>query len=625
MITKKNRSICGFIAAMLSTVLLSGAASVSAAETGTTPNFFFDQIVVTAQRYEKREIDTPAAASIYTYEDLKATGASNVQEALKFTAGLSYQAYGAGGTSLGNMSSKTLIRGSGSGTLVLINGTPLNIRGSYSLEDIPIDDVERVEIIKGGGSVLYGSEATAGVINIITKKERQNSVTISGGNFGQQDHNVSLQMDKLGLRYGYEKWKDIKNISSSGSDFKGTEKNNVSLSYNFDKNWSALYNYNHSEFGYESYGKKGKLDNYDITKNFLQFNYNDNHIKGNFYYNDRTRDKDTRSGKTLTDSEEKNHNYGFDFQKDWQRRNGKLLAGLTYQNENYESDDTSLPKMTRHNYSVYSQWEQALTKVNTVVLSARESWTGGAPMGLNYSNFSGQGQFIHKLNDNENIYASIGQSFKMPTLNQVNNTTSQKPDLKPQTGTHYELGWKKNSNNHKWRLAVFNYFVKDNISATSDNGTITYSNEDIRNTGIELTCDINGRHGWNYNWGVCYSNPENKPTGTTSMGKAAKGYWDRQYGRLQLTGGTTYQMDKWRVSLNATYLGQRVKSADNLAATPLKPYLLTSLNLNYSVDKNRDIFFTANNILDREDIITHSTTDYYATPFNYKLGYKVKF
>lgn len=187
MITKKKRSTYGFIAAMVSTVLLSGTASADEPETVTAPNFVFDQIVVTAQRYEKREIDTPAATSIYTYEDLKATGASNIQEALKFIAGLSYQAYGADGTSLGNMSSKTVIRGSGSGTLVLVNGTPLNIRGSYSLEDIPVDDVERVEIIKGGGSVLYGSEATAGVINIITKKERQNSVTVSGGNFGQQD------------------------------------------------------------------------------------------------------------------------------------------------------------------------------------------------------------------------------------------------------------------------------------------------------------------------------------------------------------------------------------------------------------------------------------------------------
>src|SRR5574344_1709324 len=104
-----------------------------------------------------------------------------LQAALKFGTGLYFQSQGTKGTSQGTMNSKIIIRGVEKGTLVLVDGVPLNQSGRYNLEDIPTDLVERVEIVRGGGSVLYGSEATGGVINIITKGKRENSVKTSFG------------------------------------------------------------------------------------------------------------------------------------------------------------------------------------------------------------------------------------------------------------------------------------------------------------------------------------------------------------------------------------------------------------------------------------------------------------
>ncbi len=131
--------------------------------------FTMDPVVVTALRHETSELNTPASISVYTKEQLAATGAASLIEALKYTEGMSYYSLGPGGQSYGGMTSKLVMRGVESGTLVLVNGIPVNLNGKYNLEDIPVSQVEKVEILKGAGSVLYGSEAFGGVINIITK------------------------------------------------------------------------------------------------------------------------------------------------------------------------------------------------------------------------------------------------------------------------------------------------------------------------------------------------------------------------------------------------------------------------------------------------------------------------
>ena len=70
-----------------------------------------------------------------------------------------------------------------------------------------------MEIIRGGGAVLYGSEATGGVINIITRGKRPNKIKTSFGNYEQQSHAISLQASKLGVSYAYDKIGNIDNIS----------------------------------------------------------------------------------------------------------------------------------------------------------------------------------------------------------------------------------------------------------------------------------------------------------------------------------------------------------------------------------------------------------------------------
>ena len=162
--------ICGTIVPVLF-----GGTSVYAEEKKTDADeslssFALEEMVVTAARYEKKDVDIAASTDVITREQLDSVGATNVYEALRFSTNLTVDGKAPGGAAFGSMTSKIAIRGSEKGTLVMMNGTPINFRGLYSIDSIPTDIVERIEIVRGGGAVLYGSEASGGVINIITKK-----------------------------------------------------------------------------------------------------------------------------------------------------------------------------------------------------------------------------------------------------------------------------------------------------------------------------------------------------------------------------------------------------------------------------------------------------------------------
>ena len=90
-------------------------------------------VTVTANRYEKRDVEVPASTQIISHEQLERTGQVNLQKALAFTEGTVYQQMGPGGVGLSTMTSKIIMRGMQDGTLVLVNGTPINWRGKYNL------------------------------------------------------------------------------------------------------------------------------------------------------------------------------------------------------------------------------------------------------------------------------------------------------------------------------------------------------------------------------------------------------------------------------------------------------------------------------------------------------------
>lgn len=611
-----------------------------------TEEFTLDPMVITATRSEKRDVDVPASTTILSTQDLKNTGAQNLQVALGRVPGLIYKTFAPGGGAMGTMANEIAIRGVSNGTLVMLNGTPMNLRGKYFLDAIPVESVERVEIVKGGGSVLYGSEAMGGVINIITKKEFSNSVSVGYGNYGQQKYSATVGAGDLNIGYTLEKWGDVDTISRSHdkgdkhTDMTGSEKRNLFLNYKLNDNLNFLYNYYETNVRYDTWfddaykdvPKGGALQQnreYVTKQNLVQLNYNDGSIKGNLYYNQNKLMADgftnyktsgSYSGKVY-DTDEKNRTYGADLQKEWKLNSkAQLILGGSYQNEFYDNYGTQLTD--RHIYSVYGQYDHKFDEKNEFIFGARETWTTAGYRDQNYDNFSMSGQYLYKLTENDSIYASVQQSFIMPTFSQMYGASEQaisNPDLKPQKGTNYEIGYKKVTDTHSWKAAIYHIDITDNITATweTDKSEYQYTNEDFKNTGVELSCDITGSNGFSYNWGVNYMDPKVKGT--------KKPYWDRKYGRWQLNGGITYTKDKWTSSLQGIYLAKRVETPSSSHSFKEKPYFLTSLTTTYNADKQNSFTLTIDNILDREDNLSHSGSEYYSTPFNFMLTYNYKF
>ena len=648
--------------AMLMTALILGSVqwggtAIHAAELNT---FALDEYVVTATRYEKKAVDVAASVEVFDQERLQATGATNLYEAMQYGTGIMVNQYGTGGSSMGNMTSKVAIRGNTNGTLVLVNGIPINIRGTYDLNDIPVENVERVEIVRGGGAVLYGSDATGGVINIITKKERQNFVKAGIGNYGQQEYVASVQADKLGFSYKYSKWGEVNDMGMRKSDGKfdrtweGPENNNFELTYKFNDNLSLMASHNESKYNYlTTIGKPGMRGAYtpandteqDVKRNNIQLAYEDDGFKATAYYLDRDREKNGKllsNGAFYNHDDEKSMNYGLDLQKSYELKDATLLVGASYQSENYKSEEESQAydkdenvngarafdstggNQSRDNYSVYLQYDKKLSEANSVVLSARESWTNNSPTGDEFDNFSGQVQFIHKLNDNESLYASAGQSFKMPTLYQ-NYKNDGASDLKPQEGTHYEIGWKKDiDDNRSLRVALFDYEVENNISASWNGSDFDYTNENIKNKGIELEYSMFANKGFGYNVSASYGNPE-----AQTIDDGFDYGWQKDNSQFEMKAGLTYRMDKWKAAMNAAYVngrhGYKAKS-EKVTEFDAKAYLLTNINVEYQAQKDLAFFATINNIFDRDDVVFYSdSAEYYCTPVNFLIGMKYSF
>lgn len=630
--------------ALITGTVLWGGNSVLAQEN--EQEFTLDPMVITATRTEKRDVDVPASTTILSNQDLKNTGAQNLQVALGRVPGLIYKTFSPGGGAMGTMANEIAIRGVSNGTLVMLNGTPMNLRGKYFLDAIPVENVERVEIVKGGAGVLYGSEAMGGVINIITKKEFTNSVSVGYGNYGQQKYSASVGTDKVNVGYNLEKWGNVDTISRSDdkglkhTDMTGSEKRNLYVDYKINDNWNFLYNYFETNVRYDTWfddaykevPKGGALQQnreYVTKQNLVQLLYQDDTLKANLYYNQNKLMANgftnyNTSGKfqgKIYDTDEKNRTYGADVQKEWQLNSkGSLVLGGSYQNEFY--DDYSSKVTDRHIYAVYGQYDHKFDDKNELIVGARETWTTGGYRDQNYDNFSMSGQYVHKLDDDDSLYANVTQSFIMPTFSQMYGASDKaiaNPDLKPQKGVSYEAGWKRVTDSHSWKAAVYHIDITDNISATwdTDKTEYQYTNEDFKNTGIELSCDIEGKNGWSYNWGVNYMDPKVKG--------AKKPYWDRKYGRVQLNGGITYSKDKWVSSLQGTYLAERVGTPSSSHSSHEKPYFLTSLTTTYNADKQNSFTLTMDNLLDREDNLSHSGSEYYSTPFNFMLTYNYKF
>lgn len=170
--------------------------------------FNLGQVVVTATKTERAIGDVPASVSVVTSEDIKNSTAHFADESLKSVAG----AYLKRSKFMDAVSSVTLRGFSDKArTLVMLDGQPLNDAYTSGVQwpSIPIDNIERIEVVKGPFSSLYGGNAMGGVINIITKTPKKREVVVKSGygtyhTFCSHLHYADKFLKNLGLYFSVD-------------------------------------------------------------------------------------------------------------------------------------------------------------------------------------------------------------------------------------------------------------------------------------------------------------------------------------------------------------------------------------------------------------------------------------
>ena len=609
-------------------------------------------INVTANRMVLLNLDTPAAMDVITDKDIMNSGAKNAFDAVNMVPGITSFSYGASGLEYGAMDSRVNIRGLERGSLILVNGVPMNLNGKGGLSSIPTGSIARIEVLKGAASALYGSDAMSGVVNVITKTpiKEGGSATIGVGNmgsqtykinygtprfligiergfFGKQDPSTPVRTDSVSHPRGYEYYTARDKGNSLGIFMSGKLSDKVTLNFSRFEGKSA-YAQLSTESNATNRNRHSTTYAYDDSKNNASLIYKDGNTTGTLFYNDRDLKGKNRNHSlpsyTSNDSNYIARQYGFDVQHEWDFRGGKdyLIAGVLGKRETYRT--TSGPVYAsphRHSLALYGSYSYQINPTWSTVVGLR--YTDIKDPVKNQHVLTPQFQLNHRINKESSVYMNVGKAFTMPNLSDTFKTVNRQyqsvsgRNLKPEEGWNYELGYKHITNKDSWKVAAFYMDFKNFFSWKPDsNGkmTIRVNGGRFRNVGVEAQYGRKLTDRLKVTVGAAYSNPKQM--------EIDKNYWKQANPKLQFTGGIHYNSSTWTAGSSINFVTKRMKNRDG----GINPNLVAwNAYVGYQFNENSSVRLDARNLLNRHNVISNGDWEYWDEPFNYQLSYTQKF
>lgn len=430
--------------------------------------FALEDMVVTASRVPTQKVDTPADISVITKEEIADQNYASASDALRAIPGVNVLGSGAKGSSMGQ--DKILLNGD-ERVLVLVDGRRMNLgsSGNSSADWLPpVNAIERIEVLKGGGSALYGTDAVGGVINVIMKKgsEIGNHVTVkaAGGSWNAEQYAISASGSTdsgLGLivsatkeRRGEYKFKNANGksqlLKNSGYDDTGVI---VKLDQKVGEDNRIGVNFEHinaeggSPFGYSGFGNTDSHKR--ISNNVaLRYDWNESSDERGYvqvyknYQHAHFRSPVASRQSNFTDS-----TIGLEAQQNFKFSDtDELTVGLEYYKTTVDNTSLYTGERDINNKAIFAEnrWEFA------------PSWQLNT--GLRYDHHSKYGSEVtpkvalnKKFDENSNVYLSWGRVFNAPTTDdlfwyQVDSSqwgtfyTYGDPNLKPEKGYVWTFG-----------------------------------------------------------------------------------------------------------------------------------------------------------------------------------------
>ena len=416
--------------------------------------FALEDMVVTATRTESKMVDVPVNTTVISAEKIADRHYLDVADALKDVPGANVLDTGVGA------GEKKVVLNGDDRVLVLVDGKRVNFdmgaasgRSSYDLKMLPdVSLIERVEIIKGHGGALYGSDAVGGVVNIITKKMDHSYGKVSMGFGSQQARDAkamyTVKEGKTGVmvatskyKQGYYKYKDVADKTTKrwnkDSDYEN-EKVSLKIAQELTDTSNLEFEYNYTKadgnvpYGYATTQSDKKTNNFGLKYDWLLKDKDAGYVQ--LYYN---------KYKFLSSSTLEEKDKGFEVQQAiTASENNKLVVGASYRNAEASNDGRNYAakyneKINNKAIFVSDQWEFT------------PSWT--LDTGVRYDKHSTAGSkttwsagLNKQFDENSHAYFNWGQVFKAPTLDDLYYNASGmygNPNLKAEKGDTWTIGY----------------------------------------------------------------------------------------------------------------------------------------------------------------------------------------
>ena len=563
--------------------------------------------VVTASRTEQTLTDTLAATSVITREDIERSQTQDLPTLLRGQAGVEIVQNGGFGTS-----ASVFMRGAASNaSLVLIDGVPVNAAttGTTNIAQIPVSQIDHIEIVRGNVSALYGSQAVGGVIQIFTRKGNggpprayaevgygTNNTTQANagiaGSFDDGKTRFSLDVSRFhtnGISAQDPRFAPKVNPNRNGDDNTSVS---ASLSRKVGDTWEVgarLFQSDGSSSYDNAYGKPTDLNDSDARVRQIS-----GYAKGNLTDKWKTRI-------TVTQGDDYSYNYlngsgNGNFhtssnQIDWANEyafmpDQKLIAGYTRLEQTVESN-TNYDRNNRHLDSGYVGYEGRFGKHQIQANVRRDVYSdfGGAN-----SYWAGYG---YSLTPQWKVMANASDGFRAPTFNELFYPGFGNPNLQPERSISKELAVQFNGG-ERLGLVKLTGFRTHYTNLIQSLTVFPYTAANVANArveGLELTYAGRPFLGMDVRASFTRQNPTDLDADKQLARRA------RQFGSV----GLSKTFGKFTVGGDVFYNGERYDTGGQ----HLGAYTLVNLQTRYDIDKSWYVSAHLDNVFNK-----HSQTVY---------------
>lgn len=553
-------------------------------------------VVVTASRTAESKGDSHSAVTVYTRDDIERLQPSTVADLLRRTPGVQIKQDGGRGSTTG-----VFIRGTKTAqTLVLIDGQRVNSPdgGNAPLSLLSVDQIERIEVLRGPRSALYGSDAIGGVVQIFTRRAEDQGlkprVRVAYGSHDTWEQSAGLSGGNANTRFNLSLSHEQSNgfsraDTSTGpdADADGFENTAVALNLNhrFNEHTEAGFNFNQAE-GDSEYDAFGwGVHPYEKFNHRFSSAYLDSRVASNWntrlevgYSDSEVRHLDKLAPGNASHSNIERESLAWINQVEVGPRHRLILGADWYRDHVKTSGEYA--EDSRYNAAAFIQYafsgerlggELGVRHDDNEMFSSENTWNAALKL---------------PVHDGHALSLSYGEGFRAPTFTDLYYPFASNPNLEAETSKTYELRWLAEVGDAvEFEAALYRSDLNNAI--VWDNAVYMPRNvQEARLSGLELSLKTEVL-GWHSQVSASLLKPEDRTSGNDLQYRARRTIsWDvdRQFGVF--TAGATW---------NA--VGRAYDDAANTRVVP--GYGIVGLRASWRATPELEVALKADNLFDK--------------------------